>query len=179
MMERLQQVAPLDVFYRRLRPRNLSWAGEYERALAEFEREREKDPDLVDLHIPLVYFMLGRLEDAHREAIAFDKMCGAACDWSREARERGWAEDGFEGAARAWLEQATAIPGYPSFLIALEYATIGENDEALAWLERTHRERGPLLAHLEVMPQFDPLRSDPRFQDLLRRIGFPESPDAP
>ncbi len=59
-------------------------------------------------------------------------------------------------------------------MIASLSATIGETDEAFDWLERGYREHDPLMVLLKL-PVFDPLRSDPRFQDLLRRIGFPES----
>ncbi len=43
----------------------------------------------------------------------------------------------------------------------------------MTWLERAYEERDPLTAKTD--PRLDPIRSDPRFQDLLRRIGFPES----
>ncbi len=58
---------------------------------------------------------------------------------------------------------------------ALLSAMIGETKEAMTWLERAYEERDPLLVLAKVNPNLDPLRSDPRFQDLLRRIGFPES----
>ncbi len=45
----------------------------------------------------------------------------------------------------------------------------------MTWLERAYEEREPLLLAAKVNPRLDPLRSDPRFQDLLRGIGFPES----
>ncbi len=45
----------------------------------------------------------------------------------------------------------------------------------MTWLERAYEEREPLLLNAKTDPILDPLRSDPRFQDLLRRIGFPES----
>ncbi len=50
---------------------------------------------------------------------------------------------------------------------------IGETEEALDWLERAYREHDRGMVNLKV--HFDPLRSDPRFDDLLRRIGFPEN----
>jgi len=50
----------------------------------------------------------------------------------------------------------------------------GETDEAFRWLERGYRERDRLMITTKTDPVFDPLRSDPRFQDLLRRIGFPK-----
>ena len=149
-------------------------ARQYERALDEAERLREETPDFVDLDIGTAYVMLGRFEEAHREWVAVWKRCGAPCDWSRQARERGWAEGGWEGAQRAWVKVADR-EGFSPFGIAASYTMIGETDEAFAWLERGYRERDPLMVHLKVHPYFDPLRSDPRFDDLLRRIGFPEN----
>ncbi len=45
----------------------------------------------------------------------------------------------------------------------------------MTWFKRAYEEREPLLINAKVEPRLDSLRSDPRFQDLLRRIGFPES----
>lgn len=59
------------------------------------------------------------------------------------------------------------------FVIAAFCATIGETDETFAWLERGYRDRDPLMVLLKAHPWFDPMRSDPRFQDLLRRINYP------
>ena len=64
-------------------------------------------------------------------------------------------------------------PGNPGFSTT-NYALIGETEKAFEWLERGYRERDPRLLNLKFGPAFDPLRSDPRFDDLLRRIGFPE-----
>ena len=52
---------------------------------------------------------------------------------------------------------------------------IGDTDGAIAWLERGYSARDPLMITVKASPLFTPLRSDPRFQDLLHRIGFPES----
>ena len=92
----------------------------------------------------------------------------------REAFERGWTEGGQEGAARAWLEVATQRDGVSPWLIADVYNGIGETGEAFAWLERGYRERDPQILGVKENPAFEPLRSDPRYHDLLRRIGFPE-----
>jgi len=51
---------------------------------------------------------------------------------------------------------------------------VGEKDEAISWLERGYEVRGGDMVLLKVGPHWDPLRSDPRFQDLLRRMNFPE-----
>jgi serine/threonine protein kinase/tetratricopeptide (TPR) repeat protein len=54
------------------------------------------------------------------------------------------------------------------------YIGLGDKDQAFAWLEKGYQQRDFWLLFLKGEPTFDPLRSDPRFQDLLRRIGFPE-----
>ena len=73
------------------------------------------------------------------------------------------------------IEAATQGAFGLEYVIALLSAPIGETEEAMTWLERAYEERDPLLINAKTDPRFDPLRSDPRFQDLLRRIGFPES----
>ena len=45
---------------------------------------------------------------------------------------------------------------------------------AFAWLERAYQLKSPPLSNLRFLPGFDPLRADPRFQDLLRRMNFPQ-----
>ena len=64
--------------------------------------------------------------------------------------------------------------GYVSpFSIAVVYAGLGEKDRALAWLEKAYDVRANEMVYINIEPFFGNLRSDPRFQDLLRRIGIP------
>jgi TolB-like protein len=172
--ERFLRVAPFDLFWRGQRVGHFYFARQYGRALEEFDRIRELDPNFVEGSVWYSYLALDRFEDAYRAYVAFDERCDAACDWSREALERGWAEGGWEGSLRAWLRAATEIEGHSPFFIALRCALVGDTDEAFTWLERGYRERDPQMIILKAHPAFDPLRSDPRFDDLLRRIGFPE-----
>ncbi len=57
--------------------------------------------------------------------------------------------------------------------LAAEYAELGDKERAFACLEKAYQEHDPWLPMDMAAPRFDPLRSDPRFQDLLRRIGLP------
>ncbi len=59
--------------------------------------------------------------------------------------------------------------------VAYVYAALGEADAAFEWLEKAYERRQMGLTLMRADPRSDPLRSDPRFADLLRRIGFPES----
>jgi hypothetical protein len=54
----------------------------------------------------------------------------------------------------------------------LIHAGLGQKDEAFAMLEQAYADRYPWLIHLNVEPRFDPIRSDPRFAGLVRRIGL-------
>ncbi len=63
-------------------------------------------------------------------------------------------------------------------MLARDYARLGRTDEAFEWLERAYEERDGSLAFIKGWPPYgsliELLRSDPRFQDLLRRMNFPE-----
>jgi len=65
--------------------------------------------------------------------------------------------------------------GYVSpFYFAGIYSTLGEQDRAFEWLEKAYQVRDDQLAWVKVEPVFDSVRSDPRYADLLRRIGLPQ-----
>jgi hypothetical protein len=53
------------------------------------------------------------------------------------------------------------------------YAALGQKEEAFGWLETGYQQRANWMVLLKVDPLFDDLRSDPRFQDLMRRMNFP------
>jgi TolB-like protein/DNA-binding winged helix-turn-helix (wHTH) protein/Tfp pilus assembly protein PilF len=55
---------------------------------------------------------------------------------------------------------------------ALIYAGLGRNDQALVMLEQAYRQHSPMMRWLKVDPRFDKLRPDPRFQELMRRVGL-------
>ena len=61
----------------------------------------------------------------------------------------------------------------PALLFALVYAGLGDQDQAFSWFEKAYEERFYRLAYLKVDALWDPLRSDPRYADLLRRVGIP------
>jgi DNA-binding winged helix-turn-helix (wHTH) protein/Tfp pilus assembly protein PilF len=62
----------------------------------------------------------------------------------------------------------------PPYDIALVHVGLGRKQQALDWLERGYQERSRWMDTLSVSPHFDPLRSEPRFQSLLHRLGLPQ-----
>ncbi len=90
-----------------------------------------------------------------------------------------YAESGDPIEARRRLEVATKkVTDAKAYLrpgwVAEVYVGLGDKDAAMQWLERAYKEHDLWLALLKVWPRFDPLRSDPRYQDLLKRMNFPE-----
>jgi len=90
--------------------------------------------------------------------------------------ERGYAEAGPEGAMRARGEQLAAMaesePVDP-IVVARYYASAGDVEPAFEWLERAFETRDPQILHMPFDPRYESLHSDPRYDDLLRRIGLP------
>lgn len=75
---------------------------------------------------------------------------------------------------KAQLGSDEAFPELP-FQIALAYATLGEKDEAFAWLERAVESGRARGFDLRYSRQLDPLKADPKYEQILRRHGYEES----
>lgn len=73
------------------------------------------------------------------------------------------------------LETASSHSYVPPYIFAMLYAALGEKDQAFAWLDKGYRERDPYLVRLRVDDAVDPLRGDPRFPELLTRIGLQQT----
>jgi len=83
---------------------------------------------------------------------------------------------GERSAALRIIEELTSASKHsfiPAFLYALVYAGLEDKDQAFGWLEKAYEERFNRLAYLKQDALWDPLRSDPRFIDMLRRLGIP------
>ncbi len=61
-----------------------------------------------------------------------------------------------------------------TYFAVTSYAALGEKDKAFEWLNKLYEERNGMLIWLKVDHACDPLRSDPRFEDLMRRVGLPK-----
>jgi tetratricopeptide (TPR) repeat protein len=72
------------------------------------------------------------------------------------------------------LKQLSEQEYVPATSIALIYAGLGEKDQAFAWLDKGYEQRAFLMQWIKIEPRWDSLRTDPRFQDLMRRMGLPE-----
>jgi hypothetical protein len=73
-------------------------------------------------------------------------------------------------ALQEWQESTTYLSPLP---VAWAYGALGDQDAAIEWLEKSIKNRSPALILSHVQPMFRSLEDDPRFTDLLDRIGIP------
>lgn len=88
---------------------------------------------------------------------------------------RAYAHAGRRSDALRLLEELKTRrkAGYvPAGAFVNAYLGLGENDQAFAWLEKAYKEQSNILQFLKVHPFFDPIRGDPRFADLVHRVGL-------
>jgi len=145
----------------------------YDEAIAQFRRMLELDPNFWAAwhHLAWIYTFKGM----NAEALAEYKKLGEPLDISHLGflyAKMGWRDDARRVADN--LIRISTQEYVSPYFIAIVYAGLGDKDQAFAWLEKAYQDRSTLMAQLKVEAFFDPLRSDPRFQDLLRRMNFPE-----
>ncbi len=81
---------------------------------------------------------------------------------------------GAKGYWKKSQEFASENETFDTVQMALIYAQLGERDKAFEFLERAYKGHSTVLVWLKVLPEFDSLRGDPRFDDLMRRVGLPQ-----
>jgi hypothetical protein len=93
------------------------------------------------------------------------------------AMEQGFRSRGWQGALTKGIEVLLAQrkPGYSSpYTIATMYADLGDKGQAVQWLNTALREHSEGVMGLKTNFLLDPLRSDPRFAELVRKVGLPQ-----
>jgi len=147
-------------------------AGHFEEVIIEIQRMNERFPDFQGAHNMMgnALWALGRYD----EALVEYEMGMEPEDFRifSEAFEGLGPEGAWKAFADRLVERAETEP-MSSLDIAEFYAAAGENDLAFEWLEKAFDARSAQLLHAPFHPRFDPIRSDPRFEALMQRIGIP------
>jgi serine/threonine-protein kinase len=158
--------------------RHLCRVGRYEEAIIQLRRAVELDSSHWHAHLSLTEAY--RLDSMHTEAVAAVETAMALAGphpWNLTHLALAYAASGKMAEADAIYDELLARSRHErvqSSLLAAISAVLGRIDEAFEWLDRAYDERDNLLVTLKVLRFWDPLRDDPRFQDLLRRMNFPE-----
>jgi serine/threonine-protein kinase len=162
----------------------IGWANymdrRYDDALEQLLQTVELDPNY-----PVTYWILGLLYRASgRYELAITQGekgadLSAGSPLMRAALAHSYGKAGRAKEAREILVDLTKLAEHkyvaPHFFAGVHIG-LGENDRALEYLEKSYEEHSHWLIYLHMDPSMDDLRNDPRFQDLLRRVGLPAPP---
>jgi TolB-like protein/Tfp pilus assembly protein PilF len=174
-LERAYELDLLSPKIREVRGRALYYARQFDRAIAWYQEQMRGDPndDASRLWLGRTFLSSGRYAEAMPTLQrVLDRVPADQSDaWARAQLAAAYAAAGRrEEAARTLRElEGIAAEQGASHTMAIAYGYLGDRDRAFHWLD-TAVERGSwMLGFLEVEPMFDPLRSDPRFADVVRR----------
>jgi serine/threonine protein kinase/Tfp pilus assembly protein PilF len=154
----------------------LYFGRRYDEAIIQFRKTLEMDPNFLASRINLgrAYEQSGMFSEAEDEFVKARQIAGESID-ALAGLGHTYAMSGRKGAALEVLAQLTKLSKerYVSpYDIALMHTALAETDEAFRWLEKAYDECVEWVIYTNVDPRLDPLRSDARFLDLMRRIGF-------
>jgi tetratricopeptide (TPR) repeat protein len=176
-IERAMELDPFNELFQTLYAVDLLYVRRYDEAIAQCRNALRTVPD--NPATQSIFFWALSLKGMHKEALAAAKAYLNVCYRDRDVEEalnRGGAEGGYPVAMRRAAE-ALAAHFRKSYVnptdIANLYLEAGEKAQALEWLEKGVELRDPNMPYLGVPFFYDRLRSDPRFQALLRRMNLP------
>jgi hypothetical protein len=184
-MKKALELDPLSLPLNNLMGNTYMWAGDYNKAVQQFRSTIELDP-----RFPLTHFFfssclqgIGKYEEAIAESQKGALLAGVSPgEVDSEAREfrQALQTGGSKGYWRHNLEvtlkdyQQAGAHYFPALDVAGAYARVDDRQKALDWLEKSYTERDGNLTLVKNYPDFKDLHGDPRFVDLLKRIGLPE-----
>ncbi len=152
-------------------------ARQFDQAIEQAHNTVEMDANFAISYQVLgeVYLSKGMYQEALLALEKFSALSRSSAT-SRVLLGYSHARLGERSAALRIIEELTAAAKHsfvPALLFALVYAGLEDKDQAFSWLEKAYEERFYRLAYVKVEALWDPLRSDARFIDLLRRVGIP------
>lgn len=175
-LERALELDPLSLPINATLGRVYRDARKYEESINQCRKTLDLDPDFA-----LAHWCLGVSYVAEKQyAEAITEMQRANTVGKSPLYIYGlgyaYAAAGNKTRARAIIEelkQESHTTYMPAVFIAAIYGELAEKNRAFVWLQRAYDERDPQITYLLLDPFMDPLRADPRFNDLVRKVGFP------
>ena len=174
LARRAQQIDPRSPISRYTMGRMLLYAHRYEEAEQQFMAALDITPSFQQAYgrLAAIYELTGKYEKA-APSRQREWVLGGATEEEVAGLRNALATAGVEGYWHWILEYYTNTYENDRMTeVAEVYAYLGDNDHVFEWLEKAYQDRTGILIYLNVHPVFDPLRDDPRFHDLLRRMNL-------
>jgi tetratricopeptide (TPR) repeat protein len=154
----------------------LYFAGRYDEAIEQCRKTLEMDPNfaVAHWHLGLAYEQKGMFDDAIAEFQKASTLSGSS-PLMKAALGHAYAKANRKHEATMILDQLKELSKdryVSSYEVAAIYVALGDHKRAFQLLERADKEHSFQLVYLKAWPQFSPVSADPRFQDLVKRIGL-------
>jgi serine/threonine-protein kinase len=176
-IQKAQELDPLSLIINATVAQVFYYAHEYDRAIEQLRKTLEIDANFAHAHRLLgeAYRKKAMVGEAIAEMQRAVTLSGGNRAYYLGQLGNAYAVSGRRGEALKIIDELTELSRqkYVSpTIFAIVYIGLGEKDQAFTWLERAYEERSGMPTEFMVEPMFDSLRSDPRFQELLRRMKF-------
>ncbi|MDQ3749939.1 MAG: tetratricopeptide repeat protein, partial [Acidobacteriota bacterium] len=173
-IRRALEIEPLSPFINRFYGIALLWARRYDESVEQLKKTLELDANFIPAYDTLgnAYRIQGRYADSV-EAYASAQQALNNLEAAALMRD-SFSKGGWQGFLRAMTDKPQLNYLKSNYVVATYHTELGEKDEAIALLNKAYEEREFFITLLKVDPRLDPLRDDPRFQDLMRRVGLPQ-----
>jgi TolB-like protein/DNA-binding winged helix-turn-helix (wHTH) protein/Flp pilus assembly protein TadD len=172
-LERARQLDPLSLIIATDNAVTLLYSRQYDRAISQFRTVLEMEPNFPHAHMVVVaYVQTGLYADALTDIERWQRTQDSP--WSLAMLAYVHGSFGQQLRARSALEKLQQLnrrQHISAATLATAYVGLGNKDQAFAWLNQAFAEHSIDLS-LKVNPLYDPLRDDPRFAQLLRRVGL-------
>jgi len=173
-IERARQLDPRSLIIAADRGAVLYCAHRYKEAIEQLRAVLEMEPNFPRAHIVVfAYIEQGMTVDALRDVAEWQKIEDGPFTWMLSAYVHGRA--GHKSEAQKFLHKLEAERSrryVDASKLVVAYLGSGDYEQVLKWFEKAFSERSTALVWLKVDPVYDPLRSEPRFESLLQRVGF-------
>jgi tetratricopeptide (TPR) repeat protein len=172
---RALELDPLSLIVNTSLGRTLYFSRRFDEAVEQLRKTIEMDPAFPIAHyrLGLVYAAKGQLRDAIAE---YEKLQGpAAVSLAPALTGNALGRSGDAAGARRMIARLAALSKeryVPAAHVAFIHVGLGDRDQAFAWLAKARDERSDFIRFVKVDPLFDPLRSDPRFPELVKSVGL-------
>ncbi|MDX6445444.1 MAG: eukaryotic-like serine/threonine-protein kinase [Blastocatellia bacterium] len=172
-IRRALEIEPLSIVINRLYGDALFCSKRYDEALAQLKKTLELDPAFPTTHLSLsgLYQLTGKYTESVESYAKYQDLSGRPQS-AKLARE-SFAARGWQGYLKEMTGPQRPI-GVSPFIAATFLVQLGEKDKAFAELDKALDNREYLLLYIKIDPRLDPLRDDPRLNQLIRRMRFPE-----
>ena len=174
--KRALELDPLSLFINRSAGTVLYCARQYDQAIHQLQKTSELDPNFRHVYdwLVQVYGAKGLYDKAVEADLKQREVAGGYLKETIPALKKAYASAGWKGYWQKALEKEVAQQNLDNnpYVIALIYTRLGDKKLGLQWLESAYAEHICEMTTIKVNAEFDSLRSEPRFQELQRRIGF-------